>query len=89
MRQVDVVIEPGSIGQAIAQRVSSGKRVLLAYLREESASAAVETLSEAGFDMSMTTVDISSRASIRAQVELATSMGEVTKLIHAASVSPS
>jgi NAD(P)-dependent dehydrogenase (short-subunit alcohol dehydrogenase family) len=89
MSQVNIVIGPGSIGQAIARRVSVGKRVLLADLREENAAAAAKTLSEAGFDVSTTTVDISSRASIHALVELATSMGEVSGLIHAAGVSPS
>jgi NAD(P)-dependent dehydrogenase (short-subunit alcohol dehydrogenase family) len=89
MSQVNVVIGPGSIGQAIARRVSAGKLVLLADLREENVQAAAKTLSDAGFDVSTTTVDISSRASIHALVELATSMGEVTGLIHAAGVSPS
>jgi NAD(P)-dependent dehydrogenase (short-subunit alcohol dehydrogenase family) len=89
MNQVNVVIGPGSIGQAIARRVSAGKRVLLADLREENAAAAAKTLSEAGFDVSTTTVDISSRASIQALAALATSMGEVSGLIHAAGVSPS
>jgi NAD(P)-dependent dehydrogenase (short-subunit alcohol dehydrogenase family) len=89
MNQVNVVIGPGSIGQAIARRVSAGKRVLLADLREENVQAAARTLSEAGFDVTTTTVDISSRASIHALVELASSMGEVTGLIHAAGVSPS
>jgi NAD(P)-dependent dehydrogenase (short-subunit alcohol dehydrogenase family) len=89
MSQVNVVIGPGSIGQAIARRVSAGKRVLLADLRQENANAAARTLGEAGFDVSTTTVDISSRASIRALVELAASMGEVSGLIHAAGVSPS
>jgi NAD(P)-dependent dehydrogenase (short-subunit alcohol dehydrogenase family) len=89
MTDVNVVIGPGSIGQAIARRVSAGKRVLLADLREENANAAAKTLSEAGFDVSTTTVDISSRASVHALVELAASLGTVTGLIHAAGVSPS
>jgi NAD(P)-dependent dehydrogenase (short-subunit alcohol dehydrogenase family) len=89
MSQVNVVIGPGSIGQAIARRVSAGKRVLLADLREENASAAAKTLSEAGFDVTTTQVDISSRESIQALVALAVSLGEVTGLIHAAGVSPS
>jgi NAD(P)-dependent dehydrogenase (short-subunit alcohol dehydrogenase family) len=89
MNQVNVVIGPGSIGQAIARRVSAGKRILLADLREEKAQAAAKTLSEAGYDVRTTHVDISSRSSIHALVELAASMGEVTGLIHAAGVSPS
>jgi len=43
----------------------------------------------AGFDVSTTTVDVSSRDSVHALVETATSCGDVTGLIHAAGVSPS
>jgi predicted dinucleotide-binding enzyme len=40
MKSVTVVVGAGSIGQAIARRVSAGKHVLLADLREENAEAA-------------------------------------------------
>ena len=89
MRDVIVVIGAGSIGQAIARRVSSGKHVLLADLRQDNADAAAAVLSNAGFDVSTTTVDVSSRQSVRALVEAATAIGEVTGVIHAAGVSPS
>ncbi|MBF9239747.1 SDR family oxidoreductase [Hymenobacter sp. BT683] len=85
---VTVVIGAGSIGQAIARRVSAGKHVLLADLRLENAEAAAKVLSEAGFDVSTTIVDISSRTSVQALVETATALGQVTGLIHAAGVSP-
>jgi NAD(P)-dependent dehydrogenase (short-subunit alcohol dehydrogenase family) len=86
---VIVVIGPGSIGQAIARRVSAGKHVLLADLRQENADAAAKTLSEAGFNVTTAKVDVSSRASVHALVEKATSIGEVSGVIHAAGVSPS
>ncbi len=89
MTQVVVVIGPGSIGQAIARRVGAGKHVLLADLRQENADAAAKVLSEAGFEVSTTMVDISERGSIHALVEKATAIGEITGLIHAAGVSPS
>lgn len=89
MNMVNVVIGPGSIGQAIARRVSAGKKLLLADLNPENADSAAKTLSEAGFDVQTATVDISSRASVQALVEHATSLGEVHGLIHAAGVSPS
>jgi NAD(P)-dependent dehydrogenase (short-subunit alcohol dehydrogenase family) len=89
MTNVIVVIGAGSIGQAIARRVSAGKHVLLADLRQDNADAAAKTLSEAGFEVSVATVDVSSRASVEALVRTATSRGEVTGLIHAAGVSPS
>ena len=89
MRNVNVVIGAGSIGQAIARRVSAGKHVLLADLKQENAAAAAKTLSEAGFDVSTATVDVSSRDSVDALVAKATALGDVFGLIHAAGVSPS
>lgn len=89
MSDVIVVVGPGSIGQAIARRVSAGKHVLLADLRPENAHAAAGILSDAGFDVSTATVDVSSRESVHALIETATAFGEVTGLIHAAGVSPS
>jgi NAD(P)-dependent dehydrogenase (short-subunit alcohol dehydrogenase family) len=86
---VTVVIGAGSIGQAIARRVSSGKHVLLADLKKENADAAAKVLSEAGFEVSTTVVDISSRESVHALVEAATAIGDVTGVVHAAGVSPS
>jgi NAD(P)-dependent dehydrogenase (short-subunit alcohol dehydrogenase family) len=86
---VIVVIGAGSIGQAIARRVSAGKHVLLADLRQENAEAAAKTLSEAGFNVTTAKVDVSSRASVQALVTNATSLGEVSGVIHAAGVSPS
>jgi len=89
MTSVTVVVGAGSIGPAIARRVSAGKHVLLADLRQENADTAAKVLSEAGFEVSTTTVDVSSRASVHALVVTATAIGEVTGGIHAAGVSPS
>ena len=88
MPGVIVVIGAGSIGQAIARRVSAGKHVLLADLREENADAAAKVLSDAGFEASVAVVDVSSRESVHALVEKATALGAVTGVIHAAGVSP-
>jgi NAD(P)-dependent dehydrogenase (short-subunit alcohol dehydrogenase family) len=89
MTEVVVVAGPGQIGQAIARRVGVGKHVLLADLRLENANAAAEVLSNAGYEVSVATVDVSSRDSVRALVTTAKGLGEVTGLIHAAGVSPS
>ena len=88
MKNVIVVIGAGSIGQAIARRVSAGKHVLLSDLRQENADAAARTLADAGFEVSTANVDVSSRASVQALVEMATGIGEISGLIHAAGVSP-
>jgi NAD(P)-dependent dehydrogenase (short-subunit alcohol dehydrogenase family) len=89
MGQVIVVIGAGSIGQASARRVSAGKHILLADLRQENAEAAAKVLSNAGYELSTATVDVSSRGSVHALVEKATALGDVTGIIHAAGVSPS
>jgi len=89
MKNVIVVIGAGSIGQAIARRVSVGKHILLADLKKENAEAAAKVLSEAGFEVSTTLVDVSSRESIQQLVQRAVSLGSITGVIHAAGVSPS
>jgi len=88
MTQVIVLIGAGSIGQAIARRVSAGKHVVLADLRQENLDAAANVLSDAGFEVSTAIVDVSSRESVHALVETATAIGTLTGLIHAAGVSP-
>ncbi len=88
-QNVVVVIGAGLIGQAIARRVSAGKHVLLADIRQENADAPTRILSDAGFDVTNAIVDVSSRDSVHALVEAATALGEVSGVIHAAGVSPS
>ncbi|MGJ0184364.1 SDR family oxidoreductase [Corynebacterium sp.] len=89
MKNVNVVIGAGSIGQAIARRVSAGTHVLLADLSQDNADAAATVLADAGFETSTTVVDVSSRDSVHTLVETATELGEVTGVIHAAGVSAS
>ena len=89
MNEVIVVIGAGQIGQAIARRVSAGKRLLLADLHQGNAEAAAGILADAGFDVSTETVDVSSRESVHALAQTATVLGDVTGVIHAAGVSPS
>jgi NAD(P)-dependent dehydrogenase (short-subunit alcohol dehydrogenase family) len=88
MTSVNVVIGAGSIGQAIARRVSAGKHVLLSDLRQDNLDAAAKVLGDAGFEVSTAIVDVSSRPSVHALVEAATAVGTITGVIHAAGVSP-
>lgn len=89
MPEVIVVIGPGQIGQAIARRVGVGKHVLLADMRPENAKAAAEVMANVGYEVSVATVDASSREAVHSLAEKARSMGDVSGLIHAAGVSPS
>jgi NAD(P)-dependent dehydrogenase (short-subunit alcohol dehydrogenase family) len=75
MKSVVVVIGPGQIGQAIARRVNVGKHVVLADMRRENAEAAAQVLGSAGYDVSVATVDVSSRDAVHALVDTAKGLG--------------
>jgi len=89
MKSVTVLIGSGSIGVAIARRVSAGKHILLADLKKENADAAAAVLNNAGFEVSTATVDVSSREAVKRLAQKAATLGEVMGVIHAAGVSPS
>ena len=89
MSEVIVVLGAGSIGQAIARRVSAGKHVVVSDLRVENAESAAEVMRNAGFEVSTQATDVSSRDSVHDLVGAAVDLGDVTGVIHAAGVSPS
>lgn len=89
MKDVIVVIGSGSIAQAIARRVSIGKHILLADIKPEIAEAVEHTLSRAGFEVSTTVVDASSRESVQNLVKEACRIGDIKGVIHTAGLSPS
>ena len=89
MKSVTVLIGSGSIGVAIARRVSAGKHILLADLKKENADTAAAVLSNAGFEVITATIDVSSRRAVESLAKKAASIGDVTGVIHAAGVSPS
>ena len=66
-----------------------GKHIVLADRSEANANTAAEVMGNAGFEVSVATVDVSSRDTVQALVGKATGIGEVVWLIHAAGVSPS
>jgi NAD(P)-dependent dehydrogenase (short-subunit alcohol dehydrogenase family) len=87
-KDVIVLIGSGQIGQAIARRVGVGKHVLLADLRLDNANAAATVLANVGYEVSVATVDVSSRDAVAALTNVAMSLGDITGFIHAAGVSP-
>lgn len=89
MKNVNVLIGTGSIGQAIARRVSAGTELVLADLREENAQSCAKILADAGFSVTTAIIDVSSRASVRSLVQRATDIGPISGVIHSAGVSPS
>ena len=88
-KEVVVLFGSGSIGEAIARRVSAGKKLLLADYNEDNLKNVQKRLQEAGFDVETIKADLSSRASIKSVVNKAQELGEIKHLINAAGVSPS
>jgi NAD(P)-dependent dehydrogenase (short-subunit alcohol dehydrogenase family) len=84
IKSVIVVIRAGQLGLAIAQRVGISKHGLLADRRQDNADAAAEVMRNAGYEVSVATVDVSSREDVHALVETAMGLGEITRMIHAA-----
>jgi saccharopine dehydrogenase-like NADP-dependent oxidoreductase len=68
MSNVIVLIGAGQIGQAIARRVGVGKHVVLADRNDASANAAAEVMGNAGYEVSVAHVDVSSREAVQALV---------------------
>ncbi len=62
-KDVVVLVGSGSIGQAIARRVGSGKHIVLADINLENSQIAAKTLENAGFKTSTIIVDISEEES--------------------------
>ena len=89
MKQVVVLVGAGSIGIAIARRVSAGKRLVIADYSFENAKQAAQMLDNAGFECTPVEADLGSKESILGLVNMTTALGEVVNLINAAGVSPS
>jgi len=85
---VIVVIGAGGIGVAIARRQGFGKIVLLADFNDKILSAAADEMRTASYNVETQTVDVSSRASVEALVEKATSLGSVQQVVNTAGLSP-
>jgi NAD(P)-dependent dehydrogenase (short-subunit alcohol dehydrogenase family) len=89
MKKIVVLIGAGSIGQAIARRISHGRHILLADINEQNMNSAERILLNAGFDVSTSMVDVSCRQSVESLILGAASLGDIVAVIHTAGVSPS
>jgi NAD(P)-dependent dehydrogenase (short-subunit alcohol dehydrogenase family) len=85
---VIVVIGAGGIGMAIARRQGFGKTILLADFNEKVLAAAADELRTASYAVETQSVDVSSRKSVEALIEKATSLGSVLQVINTAGLSP-
>jgi NAD(P)-dependent dehydrogenase (short-subunit alcohol dehydrogenase family) len=82
------VIGPGAIGRAIARRVGAGRTLLVAAYGDQETKEAAEQLRGDGYDTAEHPTDISDRAAVEALADRAATLGPVTRVVHAAGVSP-
>jgi len=89
MGEVIVVIGPGRSARQSPGGSARASTSCWPTCTKGNADAAAEVLSNAGFEVSTATVDVSSRESVHALVQTATACGDIIGVIHAAGVSPS
>ncbi|AXG81239.1 SDR family oxidoreductase [Streptomyces paludis] len=87
-KDIAVIIGVGGMGQAIARRVGSGRKVLLADFNETTLRAAADLLRGEGHEVSTERVDVSDHGSVRALADTADALGRVTHVAHTAGLSP-
>ena len=88
-KEVVVLVGAGSIGLAIARRVSAGNHLVLADYSIDYAETGAKTLESAGFECSVIQCDLGRKYDIIRLVDFAQTQGQVKHLVNAAGVSPS
>ncbi|MET3935622.1 SDR family oxidoreductase [Arthrobacter sp. OAP107] len=86
--EVAVIIGSGSIGVAIGRTAGVGRKVVLADYSEETMNAAAVQLRGEGYEVTTHAIDISDHDAVAALADTATSLGDVTRVVLAAGVSP-
>ena len=89
MKQVMILTGAGQIGMAIARRMGAGMKIVIGDKSPQHAASIAETMNRAGFDAVPVEMDLSSRDSILALIDMARNCGEISMLVNAAGVSPS
>lgn len=87
-RPTIVVIGVGGMGQLIARRQGTGRRVLLADFDKDNLEKVTETLVGDGYDATSHLVDVSDRESVALLAKDAAEAGDVIQVIHTAGLSP-
>ena len=86
--EVAVLIGTGSIGVAIGRRAAIGRHLVLADYNETALEAVAEQLRGEGYEVTTHAADVADHASVAALADTAAALGPVTRVIHAAGVSP-
>ena len=76
-----IVVGAGQISMAIARRMGAGKKIILGDKNIENAKSIQKTMVDAGFDVEIIKVDLSSREDILNMIEIAKSFGKIKMLV--------
>lgn len=87
-REVVALLGAGSMGMAIAERVSQNRIVLLGDISEKSLKNSSDRLRYSGYEVETMRVDGSDKESIRSFAQKAAQLGAVKYYIHTAGASP-
>ena len=85
--EVVVVTGAGGMGEAIARRIGSGRRLLLADYSEQALHRAIQALDESGYAVTGVVTDVSDRASVDRLAKAAAEAGRLVAVVHTAGVS--
>ena len=88
-KEVMLVTGAGQISMAIARRLGYGRKIILGDKKIENANAIAKIMNEAGYDVILFEMDLSSRESILAIIAEAQKYGEINYMVNGAGVSPS
>jgi len=86
--EIAVVIGSGSIGVAIGRRAAVGRKLVLADFNQDAMDAVATQLRGEGYDVTTHPIDISDHTSVKTLADDAAALGDVTRVIIAAGVSP-
>ncbi|MFD7896677.1 SDR family oxidoreductase [Streptomyces sp. NPDC059743] len=85
-RDVVVVTGAGGMGSAVARRLGSGRRVILADASPGQLDRTVDAMSAEGYAVRGVLTDVSDRASVEKLAETAVGEGRLTAVVHTAGV---
>ncbi|MCU7724296.1 SDR family oxidoreductase [Actinoplanes sp. KI2] len=86
-REVVVVTGAGGMGVAVARRIGSGRRVVLADAYPQVLDLAVETLRAEGYDVRGRITDVADPVAVTGLAEDAAAEGRIAAVVHTAGVS--
>lgn len=88
MKKVIVITGIGGMGLAIARRIGTGYKLVLADFAQDKLEAAAKELTIAGYDIEPVGLDVVDKESVENLAQTAAGFGEIHAIIHTAGLSP-